>query len=131
MVREEAFSQQFRCVLREFLCVLHSILFVGGFLLHEVHGRSVLECRMVRDGADGLRAHRGRSVIEGAGGSRAIFGQSAAAPRIVRLGHADSPLGACGRSAWCSVEFLGPLVFEFRFHFSIVWGLFLEVVGPL
>jgi hypothetical protein len=34
--------------------------------LHGVRGRSVLKCRMVRDGADGPRAHRGRSVIEGA-----------------------------------------------------------------
>jgi hypothetical protein len=34
--------------------------------LHEVCGRSVLECQMVRDGVDGPRAHRGGSVIEGA-----------------------------------------------------------------
>jgi hypothetical protein len=82
MVREEAFSQQFRCVLREFLCVLHSILFVGGFLLHEVHGRSVLECRMVRDGADGPRAHRGRSIIEGAVLEvRGLFSDSPPQPR--------------------------------------------------
>jgi hypothetical protein len=40
--------------------------FVGGFLLHKVRGRSVLECRTVRGGADGPRAHHGRSVIEGA-----------------------------------------------------------------
>jgi hypothetical protein len=53
-------------VLREFLRVFRSIHFVGGFLLHEVHGRSVLECRMVRDRAVGPRAHRRRSVIEGA-----------------------------------------------------------------
>jgi hypothetical protein len=53
-------------VLRVFLHVFHSIHFVGGFLVHEVRERSVLECRTVRDGADGPRAHRGRSVIEGA-----------------------------------------------------------------
>jgi hypothetical protein len=34
--------------------------------LHGVHGRSVLECRMVCDGADGPWAHRGQSTIEGA-----------------------------------------------------------------
>jgi hypothetical protein len=44
-----------------FLFAFHSIHFVTGFLLHEVHGWSVLECRTVRDGAS-----HGRSVIEGA-----------------------------------------------------------------
>jgi hypothetical protein len=34
--------------------------------VHEVRGRSVLECLMVRDGAGGPWAHHGRSVIEGA-----------------------------------------------------------------
>jgi hypothetical protein len=52
-----------RRVLREFLRAFRSIHFVGGFLLHEVRGRSVLDCRTVRDGADGLRPHRRRSVI--------------------------------------------------------------------
>jgi hypothetical protein len=53
-------------VLREFLRVFRPIHFVGGFLLHEARGRSVLECRTVRSEANGPRAHRGRSVIEGA-----------------------------------------------------------------
>jgi hypothetical protein len=43
---------------------VRSILSVD-FLLHGVRGRSVLECWTVRDGADGLRAHHGWSVIEG------------------------------------------------------------------
>jgi hypothetical protein len=43
---------------------VRSILSVD--LLHEVRGRSVLECRTVHDGANGPRAHRGRSVIKGA-----------------------------------------------------------------
>jgi hypothetical protein len=49
-------------------------------------------------------------------------------PRTVRLGLADSPLGACGRSAWCSAELLSPLLLEFYFHFGIVWG-FVPRVG--
>jgi hypothetical protein len=53
-------------VLRVFLSAFRSIDFAGGFLLHDVCGPSVLECRTVRDGADGPWAHRGRSVIEGA-----------------------------------------------------------------
>jgi hypothetical protein len=48
------------------LCAFHTIHFTGVFLLHGVRGRSVLECRTVRDGADGPRAYHGRSVIEGA-----------------------------------------------------------------
>jgi hypothetical protein len=53
-------------VLRVFLHVFCSIYFVSGFLVHKVPGRFVLECRTVRDGSDGPRAHRGRSIIEGA-----------------------------------------------------------------
>jgi hypothetical protein len=49
-----------------FFFAFRSIHFVGGFLLHEVRRLSILECRTVRDGADGPRAHHGRSVIEGA-----------------------------------------------------------------
>jgi hypothetical protein len=60
------FQPAVRRVLREFLCVFRSIHFVGGFLLHEVCGRSVLECRTVRNGADGPRAQRIQFVIEGA-----------------------------------------------------------------
>jgi hypothetical protein len=65
-VREEADSPSVFRVLREFLCVFCLIHFVSGFLLHEVCRRSVLECRMVCDVADGPRSHRGWSVIEGA-----------------------------------------------------------------
>jgi hypothetical protein len=65
----------------------------------------------------------------------AIFGQSTAAPRTVRQGHADSPLGACGwlmcGQSYCSAEFLCPLLLEFCFRFGIVCGLFLGLVGPL
>jgi hypothetical protein len=65
-----------------FLCAFCSILFIGGFLLHEVRGRSVLECRMVRVGADGPRAHRGRSVIEGAVLEvRGLFSEGPSQPR--------------------------------------------------
>jgi hypothetical protein len=60
------FQPAVRRVLRVFLRAFRSIHFVGGFLLHEVRGRSVLECRTVRVVADGPRAHCGRSVIEGA-----------------------------------------------------------------
>jgi hypothetical protein len=54
-----------RRVLCLFLHAFRSIHFASGFLLHSVRERSVLECRTVYDGADGPRAHRGRSVIEG------------------------------------------------------------------
>jgi hypothetical protein len=64
-VREKPDNPSVLRVLCEFLRVFRSIHFVGGFLLHGVRGRSVLECRMVHDGADGPRAHHGRSVIEG------------------------------------------------------------------
>jgi hypothetical protein len=60
------FQPAVRRVLRMFLRAFRSIQFAGGFLLHGVHEWFVLECRTVRDGADGPRAHRGRSVIEGA-----------------------------------------------------------------
>jgi hypothetical protein len=143
-VREEPNSLS---VLREFLRVFRSIHFVGGFFLHEVCGRSVLECRMVRDGADSLRAHCGQSVIEGqywrfrgyfwtvhrshADSPPRPRGRSARCLRTVRPDLADGPLGACGRSTWSSVELLSPLLFEFRFCFVIVWGLLLGLVGQL
>jgi hypothetical protein len=60
------FQPAVRHVLRMFLRTFRSVLFAGGFLLHGVRGWSVLECRTVRDRADSLRAHRGRSVVEGA-----------------------------------------------------------------
>jgi hypothetical protein len=65
-VHEEPESPSVLHVLHGFLCFFRSIHFVGGFLLHEVGERSVLECQTVCGGADGPRAHRGRSVIEGA-----------------------------------------------------------------
>jgi hypothetical protein len=69
-------------------------LFVGGFLVHEVCGRSVLKCRTVHDEADGPRVHHGRSVFLGAllevrvaisDGPRPPRGQSARTLRTVRL----------------------------------------------
>jgi hypothetical protein len=86
--------------------------------VHEVRGRSVLECRTVRDGEDGPRVHHGWSVIEGA-------------VLEVRGLFSDSLPGVCGQSAWCSAELLSPLLLEFRFRFGIVWGLFLGLVGLL
>jgi hypothetical protein len=65
-VREEHDSPSALRVLHKFLSIFRTIHFVGEFLLHEVCGRSVLECQTVRYGADGPRAHRGLSVIEGA-----------------------------------------------------------------
>jgi hypothetical protein len=99
-----SFQPAVRRVLRVFLCAFRSILFAGGFLLLEVHGRSVLECRTVRVGADGPRAHRGRSVIEGAvlEVRGVVFGRSVAASRTVRLGLADDPPGVYGQSAQAS-----------------------------
>jgi hypothetical protein len=84
-----------------FLSASLSILFVGGFLVHEVCGQSVLECRTVRDEADGPRIHHGRFVFLGAvlevrvafsngpcpprGQSAPPRGQSARTLRTVRL----------------------------------------------
>jgi hypothetical protein len=62
--------------------------------VHEVCGRSVLECRTVRDEADGPRVHHGRSVFLGAvlevrvafsDGLCPPRGQSARTLRAVRL----------------------------------------------
>jgi hypothetical protein len=105
-----------------FLRAFHSILFVGEFLLHEVRGRSVLECRTVRVGADGPRAHCGQSVIESAvlevqGFFRMVRrsladslprprGRSARCLRTVHPGLEDGPPGACGQSIWSSAELL-------------------------
>jgi hypothetical protein len=73
-------------VLRVFLRAFRLIHFAGGFLLHGVRGRSVLKCQTVRDGADGPRAYRGRSVIEGA-------------VLEVQGLFSDSPSQPCGQSA--------------------------------
>jgi hypothetical protein len=89
MVCEEPDSPSVLRVHCEFLRVFCSILFVGGFLVHEVHGRSVLECQTIRVGADGLWVHRGRSVIEGA-------------VLEIRWLFLDSPPQTRGRSAWAT-----------------------------
>jgi hypothetical protein len=60
------FQPAFRPVFRVFLRAFHSIHFVSGFFLLEVHERSILEFRTVRVGADSPRAHHRQSVIEGA-----------------------------------------------------------------
>jgi hypothetical protein len=78
--------------------------------VHEVPGRSILECgRSVLERtvcgfiADGLRVHRGRSVIEGAilvvrelfsDGPPQLCGQFAQATRTVRPVLVDGPSGA-------------------------------------
>jgi hypothetical protein len=66
MVGEEPDSPSVLRVHRKFLHVFRSIHFVGGFLVHEVRGRSILECRTVRVGGDKPRVHLGWSVIEDA-----------------------------------------------------------------
>jgi hypothetical protein len=81
-----SFQPVVRRVLSEFLRVFRSIHFAGGFLLHRVRRRSVLECRTVRDGADGPRAPRGPSVIAGA-------------VLEVRGLFSDGPPQPCGQSA--------------------------------
>jgi hypothetical protein len=97
-------------VLHVFLRAFRWIHFVSEFLLHEVHGRSVLECQTICVGADGPRAHRGWSVIECAmlevrgfssDGLSQPRGQSAYASRTVRPVSADIPPRPCGRSARC------------------------------
>jgi hypothetical protein len=115
--------------------------------LHDVRGRSVLECRTVHDGrtvlgpiADGplLRVQYWRF----GGCFRTAHrihtdspprprGLSARYPRTVHPGLADGPSDACGQSAWSSAELLSLLLFEFLFRFRIVWGLLLGLVGPL
>jgi hypothetical protein len=76
------FQPAVRRVLRVFLHAFRSILFVVGFLLHEVRGRSVLQCRTVHVGADSPRAHHGRSVIEGTVLEvRRLFSDSPSQPR--------------------------------------------------
>jgi hypothetical protein len=75
--------------------------------VHEVRGRSVLECRMVRVGADGPQVHRGRSVSEQTvRGSitddpllRVQYWRSGAYFRMVHRRPADSPPRPRGRSA--------------------------------
>jgi hypothetical protein len=64
-------------------------------------------------------------------GSASFFGPSIRDPWTVRPYHTNRPSGHCGLSAWCLAELRSPLLFEFRFHFGIVLGLFLGLVGPL
>jgi hypothetical protein len=77
--------------------------FVGGLLVHEVCGRSVLVCWTVRDEADGPRVRHGRSVFLGAvlevgvafsDGPCPPRGQSAPSSRTVRPDTTDGPPGA-------------------------------------
>jgi hypothetical protein len=93
-VCEEPDSPSDLCVLHELLRVFHLIHFVGGFLLHEVRRRSVLECWMVCDGTDGPWAHHGRSIIEGA--VLEVRGHFSNSPPHL----ADGPPGGRGQSAW-------------------------------
>jgi hypothetical protein len=51
--------------------------------------------------------------------------------RTVRHTHADGPPGGRGQFAWGFTVLLSPLLLEFLFHFGIIWGLFLGLVGPL
>jgi hypothetical protein len=87
-----------------FLHAFRSIHFASGFLLHGVHGWSVLECRTVREGADGPRAHHRRFVIEGAVLEvRGLFSDNPSQPRrTVRLGLPVGPPSVCGQSAQAS-----------------------------
>jgi hypothetical protein len=141
------FQPAVRRVRRVFLRAFRSIHFADGFLLHEVRGRSILGCRMVRDGADGPRPIADVPLLRVQywrfGGCFRMVrrshadspprpcGRSARCPRTVRPGLVDGPPGACVQSAWSSAELLSPLLFEFRFRFGIVWGLLLGLVGPL
>jgi hypothetical protein len=68
--------------------------------VHEVCGRPVLKCRMVRDEADGPRVHHGWSVFLGPllegrvailDGPPPTCGQSAPSSRTVHPNTADSP----------------------------------------
>jgi hypothetical protein len=88
-------------VRREFLSVFHSIYFVSWFLVHEVCGRFVLECRTVLDEVDYQWVHHRWSVFVGAllevwvaisdsppllsDGPRPPRGQSAQTVRTVRM----------------------------------------------
>jgi hypothetical protein len=71
--------------------------------VHEVCGRSVLECRTVHDEADGPHVHHGRFVFLGALLEVRVaisdspcppHGRSAPSSRTVRPDTADSPPGA-------------------------------------
>jgi hypothetical protein len=76
------FQPPVRRVLRVFLRAFRSIHFAGGFLLHGVCERSVLECQTVRDGADGLWAHHGWSIIKGVVPEvRGLFSDGLSQPR--------------------------------------------------
>jgi hypothetical protein len=89
-----------RHVLRLFLRVFHSIHLVGWFSVHEVHGRSVLECQTVHDEANGPQVHHGWSIFLSAllkvrvafsDGLPPTHRQSACAPQTVHHPLADGP----------------------------------------
>jgi hypothetical protein len=114
-VREEPDSSSVLRVLREFLRVFRSI-HCAGFLLHGVRGRSVLECRTVRDGADGLLL---RVQYRWSGITFRTIHRSL---RTVHRTLADGPPRGRGQSAWCTEGQLSPLLLESCFRFGIVWG---------
>jgi hypothetical protein len=132
MVHEELADQVFIVF---FMCSCTSVfrsVSLGVFGREVFNGRSARGGRTVREertvyecSADGMLL-RGQYWWFGR-----CFQTVRRSPRTVRPGHADSPPSACGRSAWCCVELLSPLLLEFRFRFGIVWGLFLGLVGLL
>jgi hypothetical protein len=65
------------------------------------------------------------------GGSVAFNVLSTQGSWIVRPVSADRPPQPRGPSVSCRAELLSPLLLEFRFHFVIIWGLFLELVDLL
>jgi hypothetical protein len=113
-VREEPDSPSLLHVLREFLRAFRLIHFFGGVSLHEVCGRSILECRTVhRCIADSLLLRvqywKFRGYFRMVRRSHANSPprprrRSARCLRTIRLGFADGPPGACRQSAWSRVE---------------------------
>jgi proline racemase len=60
-----------------------------------------------------------------------INGLSARGLQTVRPVSADRPPQGHGPSARAFVGQLSPLLLESCFHFGIIWGLFLGLVGPV
>jgi hypothetical protein len=90
--------------------------------------------------SDRPEARLGSSVLQGCG-TRGSVGYSncpsegrepsAWCLRTVRLVSADRPPQPCGLSAWTQQICVSLLLLEIHFHFGIVWGLFLGLVGLL
>jgi hypothetical protein len=89
-------------------------------------GWTVFAARTIRGACPDIRYSRCAT-----GGSVFVFGPSVPDPQTVRPYHANRPPGHRGLSAWCLAELLSSLLLVFRFHFGIVWGLFIGLVGPL